>query len=122
MMHFNKILILNQKIMEHFFDAFLPNTTVVERRDPKISPYYENLEPFRGKLPKAIFTVGTEDPFLDDSISMGMKWMIAGGEAVVRLYSGAPHGFIGFPPDLLKEAGEALADTQTFIQDCLNAL
>ena len=81
--------------------------------------YYENLEPFRGRLPAAIFTIGTEDPLLDDSVVMATKWLMTGGKAVLKVYPGAPHGFIGFPAEMLKEAGEALVDTQTFIQECL---
>ncbi len=48
-----------------------------------------------------------------------MKWMIAGGEAVVKIYAGAAHGFIVFPPKDCKEAAEGLKDCEEFINDCL---
>lgn len=49
---------------------------------------------------------------------MSVKWMIHGGEAIVKVYPGACHGFIGFGA-ALKEAGEALGDAKTFIQERL---
>jgi len=85
---------------------------------PSISPYYENLEQFRGRLPHALFTCGTEDPLLDDSVMMATRWLMAGGEACLKIYSGAPHGFLGFV-GLLDEAGMGLEDTKAFILERL---
>lgn len=98
-------------------DAFVPDTTTEDRKDPSISPYYENLEPFRGRLPSAFFTIGTEDPLIDDTIVMGTKWLMTGGHAVIRIYPGAAHGFVAFSPEVLQEAGEALNDTKTYIEE-----
>lgn len=117
--NFDRLLVLDRQIMRHFFDAFVPNTSAEERKDPSISPYYEDLKPLRSRLPPALFTIGTEDPLLDDSIAMATKWLIFGGKAVLKVYPGAPHGFTSFAPELLKESGEAAKDTQTFIQECL---
>lgn len=118
--HFQKPLVMDQEIIQHFFDAFVPNMTAEERKNPSISPYYENLEPFRGRLPPAIFTIGTEDPLLDDSVGMATQWVMKGGKAILKIYPNAPHGFIGFA-GALKEADEALVDTQTFIKECLGS-
>jgi len=104
--------------MQNFINAFLPNFTLEQKRDASVSPYYEDVEQFRGKLPPAIFTIGTEDPLVDDSINMGVKWSIAGGESVVKVYPGAAHGFIAFG-ESLKEAMQCLEDTAEFIKDCL---
>jgi acetyl esterase/lipase len=112
-------LILNCEIIEHFVNAFLPGMTLEQKKDPSVSPLYEDLGKFRGRLPGALFTCGTEDPLLDDSVMMSTKWMMAGGEAIVKIYPGAPHGFIAFPPAALNEAGEALQDTQTYIRERL---
>jgi acetyl esterase/lipase len=107
--------------MEKFIQAFLPHLSLdsSSAKDPAISPYYKDLEPFRGKLPSALFTCGTDDPLLDDSVNMGTKWMVFGGEAVVKIYPGAAHGFIGFPPSVLEEAGRAVEDTKTYIRGCM---
>jgi acetyl esterase/lipase len=72
-LHFSKPLVINRPIIEQFSDAFLPDTTTEQRKDPKISPYYENLEVLRGRLPSALFTCGTEDPLIDDTMVMGVK-------------------------------------------------
>lgn len=117
--NFKKSLILNAKIMDEFMKAFLPGMALAEKKDPAISPYYEDLKPFRGKLPSALFTCGTEDPLLDDSLAMATKWMASGGEAIIKIYPGACHGFIGFAPEILEEAGKALEDTKTYIRQCM---
>ncbi|RAL63364.1 hypothetical protein DID88_003787 [Monilinia fructigena] len=104
-----------------FAYAFLPGMTNEQKKNPLISPYYENLEKFRGRLPSALFTCGTEDPLLDDSVTMATKWMMTGGEAFIKVYTGAPHSFIGLA-DMLKEARDAQEDTKTYIKDCMTKL
>jgi acetyl esterase/lipase len=84
-------LILRTSDMEHFVDAFLP--AVVDRRAPEISPLYADL---RGLCP-ALFTVGTNDALLDDSLFMHARWRAAGNDAELAIYPGAVHGFIAFP-------------------------
>jgi len=106
--------------MDHFHEAILPGVPLEQKKDPSISPYYEDLEKLRGRLPSALFTVGTMDPLLDDTVAMSTKWLMAGGEAIIKIYPGAPHGFLAFDPQLLKEAGEALADSKTYILDFLS--
>lgn len=69
-----------------------------ELRRPEVSPLYENLGGM-GRLPPALFLVGTEDPLLDDTLVMGGKWMATGAETVVRVWPGAPHGFMAFEGD-----------------------
>ena len=105
--------------MEEFENVFVPGMSLEEKKNPAVSPYYEDLTPFRGKLPSALFTCGTEDPLLDDSTAMATKWMVSGGEAIIKIYPGACHGFIGFPPQMLKEAENALEDTKTYIKQCM---
>jgi len=116
--NFSRPLVLNRDIISHFVNAFLPNMTLEQKIHPSVSPYYENIEKYRGRLPPALFTCGTEDPFLDDSVVMATKWLMAGGYAILKIYPGAPHGFIGFS-DMLDEAGQALEDTKAFIQEQL---
>jgi acetyl esterase/lipase len=117
--NFSRALILNYEIMDEFEKAFLPGMTLQEKKNSAISPYYEDLTLFRGKLPSAFFTCGTEDPLLDDSLAMTTKWMVSGGEAILKIYPGACHGFIGFAPDILAEAGKALEDTKAYIKQCM---
>jgi acetyl esterase/lipase len=67
-------------------EAYLPSTTEDDRRDPDISPFYADLKKL--KCPPAIFTCGTLDPLLDDSVLMATKWTMSGAEAVIKLYPG----------------------------------
>ncbi len=88
------LAVLTPDITREFVNAFLPNTTPEERRDPSISPFYADLSNM--KLPPALFTCGTEDCLLEDTVMMAVRWQMAGAEAVMKLFPGAVHGFIAF--------------------------
>lgn len=85
--------VLTDAGMTWFTDNFLPEHPVGQRRDPDISPLYADL---RG-LPRALFTVGTADPLLDDSLFMAARWSVAGNDADLRVYAEGVHGFNAFP-------------------------
>lgn len=117
--HDESHLVIDHDVMTSYINALLPNTTEAQRRDPSISPFWADL---RGKkLPPALFTCGSEDPLLDDSVMMGAKWGMWGNESVVKIYQGAPHGFIGFPPGTIKSVQEALDDTEVFVKEKIGA-
>lgn len=112
--HHEKHLVIDYDVMKAYIEALLPNTTEAQRRDPSISPFYTDL---RGqKLPPALFTCGSEDPLLDDTMLMGAKWQMWGNEAVIKIYNGAPHGFICYPPGTIKSVQEGLDDTVVFVK------
>lgn len=121
--HFSRPLIINYPIMTAYTNAFLPGTTEAQRRDPSISPFFADWQrvgrEMKGGLPPALFTCGTEDPLLDDSVLMSAKWGIAGGDATLRIYNGAPHGFIMFDESLLASAGEGLRDLEQYLLEKL---
>lgn len=73
--------------------AYAPD--VSQRRNPDMSALYAELS----RMPPALFSVGTLDPFLDDSLFVYARWIAAGNEAELAVYPGAPHGFnaIGHP-------------------------
>lgn len=113
-------LVLDPDIMERFTNAFLPDSSKEERRDPAVSPFYADFNEFgRAKLPPALFTCGTEDPLLDDTLMMAVKWRCHGSEAITKIYTGAPHGFILFPPSQCEDTGPAMEVTQQFILEKL---
>lgn len=113
-LHHETHLVIDHDVMAAYIDALLPNTTEAQRRDPSISPFYADL---RGKkLPPALFTCGSEDPLLDDTVMMGAKWQMWGNVAVVKIYNGAPHGFIGYAPGTIKAVQEGLDDTGAFVK------
>ncbi|KAL2823314.1 Alpha/Beta hydrolase protein [Aspergillus cavernicola] len=116
-------LMLRGSALENFSNAYLPGLSAEERRNPSISPLYEDLPALAAAspngLPPALFVCGTADPLVDDTILMHTKWSIAGGEAIVKLYSGAPHGFTALPG--MPVADEANALGVQFMQEKLEA-
>jgi acetyl esterase/lipase len=90
-------LVLDLDTMGAFRDAFIPGWSQETLENPDVSPLYADLASLRGKLPPALFTCGTEDYLLDDTLYMSMRWLAAGGSVDVKLIPGAPHGFISFP-------------------------
>ena len=117
---FTKPLVLNTEAMKLMNDALLPGKDSAQRRDPAVSPLYVDTRALAASspyktLPPAIFTVGTDDMFLDDTVFMSCKWMMTGSEAIVRIHSGAPHGFTGFRD--MKEAEEANAVIFQFLNE-----
>ena len=94
----NERLILRTVDIEKFADAFLP--AAFDRRDPDISPLYANLK----DMPPALFTIGTRDALMDDSLFMYARWIAAGNEAELAVYPGGAHGFVAFPGEISKAA------------------
>ncbi len=86
-------LVLRTLDIHKFGDAFLPGYTEQQKRSPELSPLYADL---RGLCP-ALFTVGTKDALLDDSLFMHARWVAAGNAGELDIYPGACHGFIAFP-------------------------
>jgi acetyl esterase/lipase len=91
-------LVLNELSTRKFAQAYVPNTDRL--REPDISPLYAKLD----RLPPALFTIGTLDPLLDDSLFMYGRWIAAGNEAELAIYPGAIHGFTLLPHPQVKEA------------------
>jgi acetyl esterase/lipase len=93
-------------------DWYTPGMTSDERRDPAISPLYADLH----GLPPAIFSVGTADHVLDDSVFMAARWAATGNVAELGVYPECPHGFLALPVELARR-GQARIDA--FIEDRL---
>jgi len=89
-------------------NAYAPDVSM--RRDPDLSALYANL---RG-MPPALFSVGTLDPFLDDSLFVYARWIAAGNEAQLAVYPGAPHAFNILPHP---HAADANARIDAFLKE-----
>jgi acetyl esterase len=98
----DKRLVLRTIDMHQFYNAFLP--TIADRRLPDISPLYADLR----NLCPALFTVGTKDALLDDTLFMHARWIAAGNPAELALYPGGAHGFTLFPSAMAKTATERM--------------
>lgn len=86
-------LILRTIDILKFGEAFLPGLSAEQKRTPELSPLYADL----GGLCPALFTIGTRDALLDDSLFMHSRWMAAGNRGELDVYPGACHGFLAFP-------------------------
>jgi acetyl esterase/lipase len=102
-------LVMTTSDIHWFLDQFVPEDM---RADPDVSPLYADLR----DMPRALFTVGTLDSILDDSLFMYARWVAAGNEAELAVYPGGAHGFDNFPIALAREAN---ARMDAFIQRCL---
>jgi acetyl esterase/lipase len=72
--------------VDRFATTFLGG---MDARDPAVSPLYADLS----NLPPALFSVGSSDPLVDDSLFMHMRWQAAGNESELAVYPGGVHGF-----------------------------
>ncbi|EFR01374.1 alpha/beta hydrolase fold-3 domain-containing protein [Nannizzia gypsea CBS 118893] len=113
---FTRPLVINFEVLQQFANAYAPNTSIEERKHPQVSPLYEDMQGL--SLPPALFLCGTEDPLLDDTLLMSMKWMAAGGEAILKVYPGAPHGFNVLPV----KVADGNAAILEFMQEKLEAV
>jgi acetyl esterase len=84
--------------IEVFGECYLPGTTLEQRRDPAISPAFAPLH----DLPPALFSVGTADHLLDDTLLMAGRWVAAGNDAELFVAPDMPHGFNAFPCAMTK--------------------
>jgi len=98
-----RYLILTTKIIEWFHGNYVP---AAKQTDPDVSPLYADLS----ELPPALFTIGTLDPLLDDSLFMHMRWLAAGNKAELTVYPGGIHAFNFFPIKLAEKANTRIND------------
>lgn len=105
----------------------LPTYLNLKKKEKKIFPSIltttTNSFPFflspTKQLPPALFTCGTLDVLLDDSVLMATKWAMSGAESILKLYPGAPHGFTFFPVGGTEQTEIALRDIGEFMNDRL---
>jgi acetyl esterase/lipase len=97
-------LVIPLDVMEACYSHFLPTLDREARRDPACSPLYADLT----GLPPALFTVGTLDPLLDDSLFMAARWAAAGNETELAVYPESIHGFPAFPTEMARHARERI--------------
>ncbi len=89
---------LQTKDIQFCTEKYAPDAS--KRRDSDMSALYANLK----DMPPALFTVGTLDAFLDDSLFVHARWIAAGNAAELAVYPGGIHGFNMFPYAIATEA------------------
>ena len=102
-------LILSGPLMDWFVDNFLPGMPFAERRHPDVSPLYADLR----DLPPALFSCGTADPLLDDSLFMEIRWRAAGNDARLSAWLDGVHAYTAFPIEI---ARRSLAEQHEFLR------
>jgi acetyl esterase/lipase len=100
----DKGILVGKVSIQKFREAYLP--AGINPRDPDVSALYAELR----NMPPAIFTVGTIDPLLDDTLFLYARWIAAGNEAELAVYPGAPHAFNIFPLPLGTPANARIDD------------
>ena len=100
-------LVLSTPTMNWFFDHYLQNE---DRMDPDVTPLYAPLH----ELAPALFTVGTLDPLLDDTLFMHSRWFASGNPSTLNVYPGATHGFERQPTQLAEKVRSRM---RTFISE-----
>lgn len=105
-------LVLRTRDMKAFINAFAPPP--LDRAAADVSPLFADLS----SLCPALFTVGTKDALLDDSLFMHARWRAAGNCAELVIAPGGAHGFVAFPGEI---AALALARMFSFLADVSRA-
>jgi acetyl esterase/lipase len=108
----DEAVILSTPVMRWFADHFVP---LERRREPDVSPIYADLR----DLPPALFTVGTMDPLLDDSLFMHARWQAAGNVSQLDVHPGGVHGLTGFPTAVGRRA---VATQDAFIKSVMSGV
>ncbi len=94
-------------------DLYLPGMTEEQRRSPDVSPLYADL----GGMPAALFSVGSNDHLLDDTLFMAARWEVAGNRSDLLVYPDTPHGCIALPT----VAADFFPRLFDFLRNCLTA-
>ncbi|PLX37497.1 MAG: alpha/beta hydrolase [Hyphomicrobiales bacterium] len=102
-------LVLNTRDIDMFVTHFLSGG-VGSVSDPDVSPL---LHADLYGLPPALFSVGTLDPLVDDSLFMAGRWARAGLKTELALFAGGCHVFQAF--DELAITRESLARMDAFL-------
>lgn len=95
-------LVINTRDLQSFADGYVREG--IDRRRPDVSPLYADLK----GLPPALFTVGTADPLLDDTLYMSARWAASGNGGHTAIYPGGCHIFVRYPGALSEQALELI--------------
>jgi acetyl esterase len=85
-------------------ECYVPGLSGDDCKVSTVSPLYADLH----GLAPALFTVGSADHLLDDSLLMATRWAAYGNESELAVYPDCTHGFTAFPTELAKRANERI--------------
>jgi acetyl esterase len=105
-------IVINTADLAFFAAQYAPKE---RHRDADVSPLYADLT----GMPIALFSCGTLDPLLDDTLFMAARWQAAGSAAQLAIYPGAPHEFLNLSDPISAEP-QARERMTTFIDQVLS--
>jgi acetyl esterase len=103
----NRRIVINTPDLAYFAAQYAP---AERHRDPDVSPLYADLT----GMPPALFSCGTLDPLLDDTLFMAARWRAAGSPTELAIYPGATHEFLNLS-EPVPAATEARERMVTFV-------
>ena len=84
---------LSGKELQWMMELHIPSFLKENRTSPELSPFYADDDFNNGLLPPALFTVGTADPLLDDTILMASKYAQSrSNQTKLAICTGGQHG------------------------------
>jgi acetyl esterase len=105
-------IVISTPDLAFFAEQYAPSE---RHREADVSPLYADLT----GLPPALFSCGTLDPLLDDTLFMAARWQAAGSKARLAIYTGAPHEFLNLRDPIAAEA-QARTRMIAFIEHVLS--
>ncbi len=103
-------LVLTTRDVELFARSFLGEDG--DRRDPDVSPLHADLT----AMPPALFSVGTRDALVDDTLFMAGRWIAAGNDAEIDPTPGGAHVFQYFDCPATTRSLERMAEFLTGLE------
>jgi acetyl esterase len=90
-------IVITTPDLAFFAEQYAPRE---RHRDADVSPPYADLT----ALPPALFSCGTLDPLLDDTLFLAARCQAAGSKARLAIYPGAPREFLNLRDPISAEA------------------
>ena len=88
--------VLSPEAMQMMLEAFIPDMSEAEKRDPDVSPLFADLS----GLPPCLVSVGTIDHLADDSLFFAVRMAAAESPVELAVYPDSPHGFMALPSEM----------------------
>tara|TARA_B100001094_G_scaffold284837_1_gene298578 strand:- start:91 stop:738 length:648 start_codon:yes stop_codon:yes gene_type:complete len=99
----DEVFLLSFEMIKKFRNSYFQGN--IDLSLPDVSPIQGDLK----GMPPALFTVGTRDLLLDDSLFMYSRWLSYGSKANILIVTGADHAFNAFPSPTTKSVEDEIS-------------